>query len=351
MSEEDFNLMLADVTGADPCGIDCGYDPFYLQLETLAAGEPERKMGDSVIEGKDPDWRAVRKNCQALWAKTRDLRVAAYLALSGLAIDGLSGFAEGISLMRSLIVDRWDGFWPRLDPDDDNDPLERLNILAMVSPPPGTFDDPLRFVPMFRQLRLVQEGPRYTLRDLLIAEGEIDGGADKVDAALLEAEMTAVPHETVVAQSGLVERIAGDLEAIADAISEKTAQKASVSFETLQGELKTLRRFYAKFVHSAAQPTGDEVTGEAPPQYMVSLQARALDPSQVQAHNRSEALMLLKKGCDYFRTSEPTSPVPYLVERALRMAEMNFMDLLAEIDPNGVERGRDILGVRPAENG
>ena len=351
MSEEEFNLMLADVTGEDPCGIDCGYDPLYLQLETLAAGEPERKMGDSVIEGKDPDWRAVRKNCLALWAKTRDLRVAAYLVLSGLAIEGLSGFADGISLMRSLIVDRWDGFWPRLDPDDDNDPLERLNILAMVSPPPGTFDDPLRFVPMFRQMRLAQEGPRYTLRDLLIAEGEIDGGADKVDAALLEAEMTAVPHETMVAQGDLVERIAGDLAAISETISEKTAQRASASFETLQNELKTLRRFYAKFAHSDAQSASDEIAGEEPPPGGAPLQARALDPSQVQARNRSEALMLLKKGCDYFRTSEPTSPVPYLVERALRMAEMNFMDLLAEIDPSGVERGRDILGVKPAANG
>ena len=198
---------------------------------------------------------------------------------------------------------------------------------------------------------IVPEGPRYTLRDLLIAEGEIDGGADKVDAALLEAEMTAVPHETMVAQGGLVERIAGDLEAIAEAISEKTAQKASASFETLQNELKTLRRFYAKFVHSAVQPASDEIAGDAPPAGGMSLQARALDPSQVQARNRSEALMLLKKGCDYFRTSEPTSPVPFLVERALRMAEMNFMDLLAEIDPNGVERGRDILGVKPAANG
>ena len=351
MTDEDLKAMQGDVPGVDPCGTDCGYDPLYLQLETLAAGEPERKMGDSIIEGKDPDWRAVRKNCQALWEKTRDLRVAAYLALSGLAIDGLSGFADGISLMKSLVADRWDGLWPRLDPDDDNDPLERLNILAMVSPPPGTFDDPLRFVPMFRQTRLVPEGPRYTFRDLLIAEGEIEGGADKVDAALLEAEMTAVPHETMVAQGGLVERIAGDLEAIAEAISEKTAQKASASFETLQNELKTLRRFYAKFVHSAVQPASDEIAGDAPPAGGMSLQARALDPSQVQARNRSEALMLLKKGCDYFRTSEPTSPVPFLVERALRMAEMNFMDLLAEIDPNGVERGRDILGVKPAANG
>ena len=344
MAEDEFKSLLGDIPGDDACGSDCGYDPLYLQLESLAVGEPERTMGDSVVEGKDPDWRAVRKNCLALWRQTRDLRVAAYFALSGLAIEGLKGFADGIALLRSLVTERWDGVWPRLDPDDDNDPLERLNILSMISPPQGAFDDPIRFVPMFRQLRLVPEGPRYTLRDLLIAEGEIDGGADKVDAALLEAEMMAVPHETVEAQGTLVERIAGDLSAISDAVLAQTAQKGVVTFETLQGELKTLRRFYAKFIHApATEPAADAeaAAGGAP-----ALAVRGADPAQVQAHNRSEALMLLKKGCDYFRMSEPTSPVPYLVERALRMAEMNFMDLLAEIDPSGVERGRDILGVR-----
>ena len=339
--------MAGDVPGDDACGVDCGYDPLYLQLETLAVGEPERTMGDSVIEGKDPDWRAVRKNCLDLWGRTRDLRVAAYLALSGLALEGFSGFADGVSLMRSLIVDRWEGLWPRLDPDDDNDPMERLNILAMISPAPGTFDDPIRFVPLFRQTRLVPEGPRYTLRDLLISEGEIDGGDDKVDPALLTAEMTAVPHGTMVAQSALIERISGDLAAISDAVAEKAAPNGSVSFETLQNELKTLKRFYAKFAlepeASAADGAGEAGAAAEP--------SAAGDPSRVQARSRSEALTLLKKGCDYFRTSEPTSPVPFLVERALRMAEMNFMDLLAEIDPNGVERGRDILGVKPAANG
>ena len=349
MTDEELKAMAGEVPGDDPCGTDCGYDPLYLQLESLAAGEPERNMGDSVIDGKDPDWRAVRKNCLELWARTRDLRVAAYLALSGLALDGLAGLADGIGLMRLLVTDRWDGFWPRLDPDDDNDPMERINILAMVSPAPGAFDDPIRFVPLFRQTRLVPEGPRYTLRDLLIAEGEVDGGDDKVDAALLTAEMTAVPHEAMAAQSAVVERIAGDLAAIADAVSAQTEQRAMVSFETLQNELKTLRRFYSKF---ALQPAAREAESPADDGAVdvAAVPARAADISQVQPRNRSEALMLLKKGCDYFRTSEPTSPVSFLVERALRMAEMNFMELLAEIDPNGVERGRDILGVKPAAN-
>lgn len=349
MTEEELKVMTGDVSTEDPCGADCGYDPLYVQLETLAVGEPERTMGDSVVEGKDPDWRAVRKNCLELWKKTRDLRVAAYLALAGLALEGFKGFADGVALLRSLVSERWEGVWPRLDPDDDNDPMERLNILAMISPAPGTFDDPIRFVPLFRQTRLVSEGPRYTLRDLLISEGEIDGGDYRVDPALLTAELTAVPHEEIVRQSSEVERIAADLIAISETVAEKTSQQAFVQFETLQNELKTLRRFYAKFLHEAAATEGGADAVETGAR-ATKAEGVATDPRCVQARNRAEALMLLKKGCDYFRSSEPTSPVPYLVERALRMAEMNFMDILAEIDPSGVDRGRDILGVKPTDN-
>lgn len=353
MREEELTALTGDVPGGDPCGIDCGYDPLYLQLETLAIGEPERAMGDSVIEGKDPDWRAVRRNALELWAKTRDLRVAAYLAISGLAIDGFEGFADGVALMRSLVADRWEGFWPRLDPDDGNDPLERLNILAMISPAPGTFDDPIRFVPLFRQTRLVTEGPRYTYRDLLISEGEIDGGDDKVDPVLLTAEMTAVPHEVMISRLAVIDRIAADLSAIAQAVSEKTSDQASVTFETLQNELKGVRRFFAKFVHAAgaAETVAEEGAAETIAAPEAPVETAAVNPANVRAKTRAEALALLKKGCDYFRKAEPSSPVPYLVERALRMAEMNFMDILAEIDPSGLDRGRDILGVKPAESG
>ncbi|MGN0915480.1 MAG: hypothetical protein ACI4NE_03900, partial [Succinivibrio sp.] len=47
-----------------------------------------------------------------------------------------------------------------------------------------------------------------------------------------------------------------------------------------------------------------------------------------------------------FKNTEPTSPVPYLIDRAIRMANMNFMELLAEKDQNAVDRGREQLGVK-----
>ena len=305
------------------------------------------------IDLRAPDWRAVRRNVEALWLKTRDLRVAAYFALAGLALEGLGGFADGVALIRWLVAEHWEGFYPRLDPDDGNDPTERINILAMISPAPDAYDDPVKFVQLFRAQRLVPEGPKYTLRDLMIAEGELDAGEEKVDQALLTAEFTAVPLAVIAARAATVEAITADLSAIADAITDKTGGRYSVSFTTLLGELKILRRFYARFNHDAGDGAADGGTPALPAGNKDSKRTTANDaadsskpPYQGEPNGRAEALALLKKGCDYFKKHEPTSPVPYLVERALRMADMNFLDLLAEVDPSGVDRGRDILGVK-----
>ena len=305
------------------------------------------------IDLRSPDWRAVRRNAEALWLKTRDLRVAAYFALAGLALEGLEGFAAGVALVRWLVLEHWEGFYPRLDPDDGNDPTERINILAMISPAPDAYDDPVKFVQLFRAQRLAPQGPKYTLRDLLMAEGELDAGDEKVEPALLTAEFTATPLETIAARAATVEAIAADLSAIADAVSDKTGGRYTVSFTTLQGELKTLRRFYARFNHGVDGDAVDGGTPALPAGDKDSNRTTANDaavsskpPCQGEPNGRAEALALLKKGCDYFKKHEPTSPVPYLVERALRMADMNFLDLLTEIDPSGVDRGRDILGVK-----
>lgn len=323
------NLLTLLGEGDSAYGVNCEYD------ELLTS-----------IDFHDPNWRDIKKNAEALWLKTRDLRVAVLFALSGLAIEGLEGFAAGVSVIRWLVCDNWEGFWPRLDPDDGNDPIERVNTLAMISPAPDAYDDPVKFVQLFRSQRLVPQGPTYTLRDFLIAEGELEAPDAKVDPALLTAELTAVPMDIIAARTAAVEQIADDINAIVDAFSEKTGGQYAVSFQTLQGELKTLRRLYARFNHqdvAAAAETDAPIDGEPP---VAGLTGGAVDMSQVRARNRSEALSLLKKCCDYFRQSEPTSPVPYLIDRALRMADMNFMDLLAEIDPSGIDRGRDILGVK-----
>ena len=55
---------------------------------------------------------------------------------------------------------------------------------------------------------------------------------------------------------------------------------------------------------------------------------------------------MLEKCSAYFQLAEPTSPVPFLLKRAVAMATMDFMQLLAEIDSSALERGKEQFGIK-----
>ena len=340
--------LMKTIDGADSAGENPEYDQLYLDLESLAIADEDA--------GKEPDYRQLEKNCLTLWKKTRDLRVAAYLCVAETELNGFEGFAEGVEVIRWLIGEMWNDFYPRLDPDDDNDPLERLNIMAMLSPQPGAFNDPIMFLSKLRMVRLMPELP-YTMRDVMISNGELES-EKPVDGKLIVAEMMSLPVEKIQARAALIQKIEENIEGICASMGEKMEGGYSLNMSALQKELKRCSTFYAKFTESfgeaapaeAAESAGEEAVAVAAAPVKAAVKNNFSDLASFKASSRAEALLLLKKGAEYFRAEEPTSPVPYLIERALRLSEMNFMDLLADIAPDALSRGRDILGVRPDEN-
>jgi type VI secretion system protein ImpA len=62
---------------------------------------------------------------------------------------------------------------------------------------------------------------------------------------------------------------------------------------------------------------------------------------------RDDALYLLEVAATYFRTHEPSSPVPLLIDRARRLGEMDFLDLLRDLAPDGVNQAENIFGRPP----
>src|SRR5690606_35291584 len=85
----------------------------------------------------------------ALHRRTKDLRVACHLARAVIETDGLDGFCACLALVRSYIEDYWDQVHPLLDPEDDNDPTERVNIVASLADKSSTVSQLLR-APMIR---------------------------------------------------------------------------------------------------------------------------------------------------------------------------------------------------------
>src|SRR5438132_1025078 len=145
MSSFDVEAALAPISAEAPCGVDLSGEPAYLELDRLVQGTPERQIGNTIVPAQEPDWRQLYQRCTELLARSKDLRVALYLSLALLKQQGLPGLRDGLSFLRGLIERHWESLYPRLDPEDDNDPLERMNILAAFAPAATGYGDPLQF--------------------------------------------------------------------------------------------------------------------------------------------------------------------------------------------------------------
>jgi type VI secretion system protein ImpA len=57
--------------------------------------------------------------------------------------------------------------------------------------------------------------------------------------------------------------------------------------------------------------------------------------------NRSQALGLLDQVGAFFRNVEPSSPVPFLIDRARELASRDFLSLLRDVLPEGALKTLD----------
>lgn len=348
--------MLVPLAGEPKSGENCEYDQLYLGMDALAAPVAEQEVGESVAEGRDADFRQLQRNCESLWSKTRDLRVAAYFTISNFCNNGLEGLVQGLRLVDYLVEELWDECYPQLDPDDDNDPTERLNILAMISPKQGAFSDSIQFINHFRRQKLISSLP-YTMRDVMAAQGLLNGDGTKVDLSLVNAEISGGPfYEELKSRHGMSEQALALLTKIADGVNSRIGDAGFVNFESLTSELNYLKKFYEPFISAGAAPAAAPVeepkpVAPAPKTVTIAVPAapafQAVDLKSCVISSRAEAMMMISKCSEYFKKAEPTSPMPYLLARALRMADMNFVDILAEIDQNALEKAREQLGVLP----
>jgi type VI secretion system protein ImpA len=65
----------------------------------------------------------------------------------------------------------------------------------------------------------------------------------------------------------------------------------------------------------------------------------AADPSRINAKTRADAIRLLEQIAAYYRVAEPSSPIPFLTERARSLAEQDFVSLLKGMLPGDVLKG------------
>lgn len=336
MSTIDVDTFLREIEADAPCGPNLEYDPAFVALEQAALGKPEVQYGKTITAAVPPDWKQVRAMAGALLERSRDLRLAVHLLRASLALHGIAGLADGITLIERLLEERWDSVHPALDADDDLDPTLRINSLAILADT-GSL---LRDVKDATLLMLPGLGP-LTIKILEVAQNEVPApaGMEKLAVASIESAIADLAPQVLGDSVGALARALAGVVNIEVILVRRVGSSQALNLDVLT---RPLRRAHA-FLAGQQVATAGAAADAAPLQ---EAQAGAAADAPVNAitapratgeiAGRDDVVRMLDKLIQYYGGHEPSSPIPILLARARRLVPMSFMEILEDLAPGGV---------------
>lgn len=329
--------LLTPVSPEEPCGADLAYDPAMLELDTALRGKPETQFSTA----EEPRWDQLRDECVALLGRSKNLRVAVILCIALLRTEGLPGFRDGLAVIRGLLERYWDTLFPRLDPEDNNDPTERVNILSSMLTPLGSFDDPMQFLRKLREAPLANSPQlgRFGLEQISPSPGAAgQSGQPAADSVQVKAAFRDTPPEKLEQVMGAVLEATSTGETIDQFLTKTVGAGRAPDWAPLINTLKDIRKTLAPFV---PQDVGGETVD--------GIQEGAAGPRKTgEIQSREDVMQMLDRLCDYYTRAEPSSPVPLLLRRAQRLVEANFLEIIGDLSPEALAPVQNATGVKPA---
>jgi len=339
--------LLEPVAGDAPCGRDMEYEPAFLALQELARGKPEQAMGDKVKPAQEPSWPKVREAAEALFGSTKDLRIAGLLYHSLLKTEGIAGCEGGLGLIGGLFQRYWDQLYPLLDADDNNDSTFRVNSLmaALVS---DEALNALRIAPLVES----RQFGKHSLRSYRLATGALKSDAaapeseQKHEVGRIEAAFSDVSLESVKSVADLVNGAIAHLTTIQHVLLDK-AGGIPEDLKPLTADLRDMKAVIDAQLARRGVDAGALDSGTAGESGQDAAGNQA--PSGA-VRNRSDVLAAIDRICEYYVRAEPSSPVPLLLQRAKRLVNKDFMEIVRDLTPGGVSEAEVIGGLEKRES-
>ena len=362
----DLAALLAPISGEAPAGTDLrsDYSPdsLYYRLRDARAearaAERAVEGGETPDTGPPPQWRTISELAyEATATRSKDLEVAAWLTEALLRTNGLAGFTAGVRLMTGLVENFWDNLFPL--PDEDGvatrvAPLVGLNGVSGM----GSLIQPLARVTLFQRpdgapLQLWQYQQSFELAgidDEARRQQRIEAGALPFET--LENEARAAGGAGFIALQAEAAEAVAAWQALGETLDKRVGADAPPTSH-VRDLLEQIRGVAARFggseAASASEPGAQP--GEAPGDGAAAESASPPAPAARSQgiNSREEALRALAQIADFFRRTEPHSPLAYTLQEAVRRGRMTWPELIAEIVPDITYRSAILssLGIRP----
>lgn len=332
--------LLVPIAGTNPSGVDMSFSAeFDAIAQARKFDDPSLDQGEWLTDLKEADWPFVADRCAALLAeRSKDLRLAVWLAEAAAHQYRLRGLGEGLRVLAGLCERFWDdGLYPEAE-DGDND--RRTGNLAWIL---------ARLPALVRALPLTEgRGSAYSTVDFDTARRRASSGSEPDDRPKL-ADMEAARRASSPA---FVTAFRADVQYCLDALAElERAADArlgadSPGFSVAREAVRDLLHALPAAPAAAAAPA--LVVHEAPAADVPPLVPAPVPQGPVRS--RADAIAQLRAVAKFFRETEPHSPVSYFADKAADAGEQDLHTWLKSVikDQGSLAHIEELLGVPPS---
>ncbi len=361
----DLERLRSPVSEEQPAGESLRYEGTYdLIQEARREDDPSLPQGVWKTSLKKADWKEVASLClAALEERSKDLHLAAWLLEAWLRQHGLPGLEAGFKVLTTLCEAFWDELYPPIEEGDLEArlaPFEWLNEKVTLE---------LKRVPITEGGD--REAPASTWLDWedsifsLEARAARAAGDTKSEAGD-RATRSRVLAQVSLTSTGFYRRRAEELEGTAaalaglDALLHERCGNEAPSLAGFREVLSEMDSFVARVLEERHE-TEPEVmpmvdSAEGPAAEVEGIRSAPGEegeavPAKLRIADRAEAYRLLSLAADYLMRTEPHSPAPYLVRRAINWGSMSLSDVLKEMLRNNADLATvyTLLGIRSAD--
>ncbi len=353
MGKANVEKLLQPITPEKASGDDLSYDPALLELERIVPGTEEQQIGTTFVAAEEPNWRDVTDMSIELLGRSKHLRVCLYLAVGLLKIEGLPGLHDGFVVIRGVLERFWDSVYPQLDPSDNNDPLERMNIISQIAVTTGTPGDPIRLCERVQTCPVTnsRQFGRLTVRELMVARGDlpVPEGGKAVDAAAIEGAFRDTPREEVEATYAAANQILEHVGAIDTFLDEKVGVGRAPDLKTfvsaVKDAIRCMQPHWARVTGGTDGGAGD-TTGAGGAGGATSGDAGGSGGGGVRLSgdisSPADVLVAFDKIFRYYEQREVSSPVPLVLRAAKKLVGKNFGEIAKRLPPDAIRTVEEI---------
>ncbi len=347
-----FNDLLEPISQASPAGIDITFSPDVDAINKARQfDDPSLDQGEWVTAIKEADWQFVYDKCTALLAtQTKDLRIAGWLVEAATKNHQFEGMAAGFELLTQLCGRYWDVLHPLTD---DDDAEQRIGNIAWL---------------LTRSVQLVKEVPLTEGRGTAFSWTDFEAARARVSAATRTGEaITESPGQPSMATLEAAKRKSskGFYEALIRSTVHCQAMLADFeraidqrlgiqgpSFSQLKDALATVSNTIDRFgTDVGLKSPAHKMANESPDKEATSSHEGVETLASGAITNRDQALESLRRVAEFFRRTEPHSPVAYLADKAATWGDLPLHTWLKTVikDPTSLAFIEEMLGVKATD--